>query len=265
MSTLRSRAVVIGVLTARVFGGCGTPQEPAPQRPPIDTNGLIFASNFESGTIDEWQSQSCSPDRVTVYTSAEQPTWPRPPEGSRAVRLIAYNDDVEPCTPTENPRAQIVSPDLLEDGMDVWQGFSVAFPEDYPSIEENVIQQDHGPPYSGSPPVAVETEGEDLIVTVDGGEETIWRTPIEPNRWYRIVLHKVISPQDDGGIVELWVDGVRQTFTDGSQTYETFTAEQDGDGPMSFYLANYRGRDTAEEVSVFFDDVRIGRTLMSVL
>jgi hypothetical protein len=261
--TVRSRAVAIGMLAALVIGGCGTPPAPAP-RPPAIPDDLLFASNFESGAIDQWQSQSCAPDRVTVYTGAEQPTWPEPPEGDRAVRLIAYEDDVEPCTPTENPRAQILTPDLLKEGMDIWQGFSVAFPDDYPSVESNMIQQDHGPPYSDSPPVSIRTVDQFIALTVDGGEDTIWRTRLETGSWYRFVLHKVISPDDDTGIVELWVNGVRQAFTDGSFTYETYTAELDGAGPMAFYLTNYRGQGEAEEVSVFFDDARIGRSMAAV-
>jgi hypothetical protein len=252
------------MLVGLVVAGCSRPEEPAP-RPPTISPGLLFADDFESGHIQAWHNQSCTPDRVTVYTSAEQPTWPPPPQGIRAVRLIAYEGDVEPCTPTESPRAQIVSPEILEDGMEVWEGFSVAFPDDYPDIDENMIQQDHGPPYSGSPPVAVETEGDSIVLTVNGGEDTIWRTPLEPGKWYRFVFRKVLSPDDDSGLVELWVNGVRQAFTDGSFTYKTFTAEQDGDGPMSFYLASYRGRGEAEQVSVFFDDARIGNSLAAVL
>ena len=149
--------------------------------------------------------------------------------------------------------------------MDVWEGFSVAFPPDYPNMDNNLIQQDHGPPYSGSPPVAVKTEGSFIVLSVEGGEETIWRTPLEPGRWYRFVLHKVLAPDEESGLVELWVNGVRQAFADGSFTYETYTSEQDGTGPMSFYLANYRGKGDADEVSVFFDDARIGSSLAAVL
>lgn len=264
-ATVRSRALVVATLIALVVAGCGRPEEPAPPpRPPSVQQGILFADDFESGSIEAWHNQSCSPDRVTVYTNAEQPTWPAPPQGDRAVRLLAHDDDVEPCTPTENPRAQIVSPEFLEDGMDVWEGFSVAFPSDYPAVEENVVQQDHGPPYSGSAPVSIRTEGRFIALTVEGGENTIWRTPLEVGKWYRFVLHKVLAP-DDSGTVELWVNGVRQGFTDGSFTYETFTAEQDGDGPMSFYLANYRGRGEAEQVSVFFDDARIGTSFAAVM
>jgi Polysaccharide lyase len=263
--TVRSRALVIATLIALVIAGCSRPEEPAPTpRPPTLPQDILFADDFESGHIDAWHNQSCTPDRVTVYTSADQPTWPAPPQGDRAVRLIAYDDDVEPCTPTKDPRAQILSPDLLEDGMEVWEGFSIAFPPDYPNIDDNLVQQDHGPPYSGSPPVAIRTDGQFIVLTVDGEDEPIWRTPLETGRWYRFVLHKVLSPDYDG-LVELWVNGVRQAFTDGSFTYETFTAEQDGTGPMAFYLANYRARGEAEQVSVFFDDARIGRSLAAVL
>lgn len=265
-ATVRFRTLSIVMLIALVAPGCSGPsQPPPPPAPPAVAGGILFADDFESGNIEGWQNQSCSPDRVTVYTSAEQPAWPPPPQGNRAVRLLAYDSDVEPCTPTENPRAQIVSPEILEDEMEVWEGFSVAFPPDYPSIEGNVVQQDHGPPYSGSPPVAIRTKEEFIVLSVEGGEETIWSTPLETGRWYRFVLHKVLSPDDDSGSVELWVNGVRQAFTDGSFTYETFTAEQDGTGPMSFYLTNYRGRGEAEAVSVFFDDARIGNSLAAVL
>jgi hypothetical protein len=94
--TVRSRALVIASLIALVVAGCGGPEEPAPPPRPPTVPGILFADDFESGSIEAWHNQSCSPDRVTVYTSADQPTWPAPPQGDRAVRLLAYDGDVEP-------------------------------------------------------------------------------------------------------------------------------------------------------------------------
>ena len=117
-----------------------------------------------------------------------------------------------------------------------------------------VLQQDYGAPFSGSPPVAFDIKGDGsganhfvMDVCHDGclATGTAWSgPPIEPDHWYHVVVHKVFSTSDTTGMVELWLDGQRQTFVDGSTTYYTRTLHANCTctpaDSYRMYLNNYR-------------------------
>lgn len=61
----------------------------------------------------------------------------------------------------------------------------------------------------------------------DGTVDTIWSRPFAANSWSHIVVGLHLSDETRGGWVELWIDGARQTFSDGTQRWacRTFDAE----------------------------------------
>jgi len=92
-----------------------------------------------------------------------------------------------------------------------------------------------------------------------------WFTPIVYDQWYDIVLHYVLSTNPAVGAVELWLNGVRQTFADGSQTwhYATISAA-DKTGPLSMAIQSYAW-NVPWTLTVWHDAApRVGASLAAV-
>jgi hypothetical protein len=53
----------------------------------------------------------------------------------------------------------------------------------------------------------------------DGEVYTVWSTPFSANRWYHIALTLRLSDVRDGGYVELYFNGTKQTLSNGTQRW----------------------------------------------
>ena len=232
----------------------------------------VFDGGFQTGTLSQWPlRQFCSSSRATVYSRASKPGWPRPASGSYALRLHVYNSDVSPCTPTDNPRAQIASSTLLSAGRTYWERFQVYFPSTWPSTSSwQLFQEDYGSPWSGSPPLGFGVHTVNGVDTMDLNRganhnyDRIWRKPLTRGHWYTFLVHKSMSASDSRGYVELWVDGVRQSFAGGATRFHTNTLASDHTGAYQFYLNDYRAANSARVSDIFFDGAKIGTTLADV-
>src|SRR5262249_1507287 len=62
------------------------------------------------------------------------PELPDPPGSGETVLKMTVNDqDVAPVTPTENPRAQALSPDMINQGQEFWLASKFLLPPDFPA------------------------------------------------------------------------------------------------------------------------------------
>jgi hypothetical protein len=247
---------------------------------------VTFNGDFETGDLSQWAlQQSCDGD-ATVYSSDSQPSWPAPVDGRYALRLsVADNHVLNGAAmicdaPAGNPRGQLLTdrtgPTSLAPGDDKWESWSVRIPSDFPLVSGRnwfALQQDYGAPFSGSPPVAIDVKDDGfganhfvMDVCHDGclGVSTVlWGPAIQPDHWYHFLVHKVFSTSDTTGSVEVWIDGVPQTFVDGSTSYNTRTLHANctclASNAYRFYLNNYRADALSRNaVTVYFDGVRIG-------
>jgi hypothetical protein len=257
---------------------------------------LIWTGDFETGSLSQYQlgdelsdRQYCNEDDAVVYKWSRRPSWPAPIEGRYAVRLKTENTDVAPCTSTDNPRSQLGSAPIMQDGTEVFETWSMYVPYSFPDVPSEptptgnpflVTQQDFGAPFSGSPPLGfgihdAGEQGDVIDLRIDDGRgSSIWRTPLERGRWYRFVVEKNVATDNGLGWIRLSVDGERQTFTNcaaggGScedpTTYTHYTMKPGSTEPNRFYLSNYRRTDqTLESVSLYFDDARVGTTMDDV-
>jgi hypothetical protein len=228
----------------------------------------MFDGGFETGNLSQWPlRQMCSSNRATVYSARSRPNWPAPASGRYALRLEVYNSDVSPCTPTDNPRAQIATSTMLAAGHDYWERFQVYFPSTWPSTSSwQLFQQDYGSPWNGSPPLGfavhrmngVDTMGMDRGANHNYDE--IWRARLTRGHWYTFLVHKFMSSSDSAGYVELWVDGARQSFVNGATRFHTNTLASDHAGSYQFFLNDYRAANTANVSDVFFDGAQVRAT-----
>jgi hypothetical protein len=253
---------------------------------PAALASITFTGDMETGDLAQWNLRQFCSGAATVYSADSQPGWPAPAEGAYALQLAVPDSNVlssgtmNCAAASGNPRAQIASnragDESLAPGDDKWESWYVLIPTGFPSVSGSnwfVLQQDYGAPFSGSPPVAFDIKADVLGVNhfmMDvchdscGGVATAWSGPaIQPDHWYHFVVHKVFSTSDTTGSVEIWLDGERQAFVDGSTVYQTRTLHANctcsPTDAYRFYLNNYRADAlTSGFATVYFDGARVG-------
>jgi hypothetical protein len=201
------------------------------------------------------------------------------PAGSERTvfRLDVDDTDVFPVTPTDNPRAQLVSPAILEPGDEIWWSAGFYLPASFPSSVPgwlNVLQGPFGPPFSGSPPWQIQVRGEKLQWTRNAtyGFDVPWQMPLVKNQWVDVLVHERFAAE---GFVEMWIDGRRVTFFGGgtfnpngvAATTHLATRTLDGsndEGPNSLFLQSYREAGMFPSVTVYESPLRIGAARASV-
>ena len=235
------------------------------------TSGAAFTGNFETGSLSQYSMiQQCAPDRVTVYSAGSQPTWPAPREGTYAARFNVYDTDVYPCTPTENPRAQIGSSNFVKEGDEYWVAFSVYFPTNLPDVTPYdwvILQSFYGSPGGGSGPAhfSLGWDGR-LGKTVLSYAETNLAIPLVRGQWLDLMAHVKFSKDPSLGWVEVYYNGVQQKLPACNCMRMTkATINSETTSALHSKLAFYRKAGMwPGAVSIFFDRHRVGLTRSSV-
>ncbi|MCK2238590.1 MULTISPECIES: heparin lyase I family protein [unclassified Crossiella] len=83
-------------------------------------------------------------------------------------------------------------------------------------------------------------------------EKIIWSQPITANSWNHYVIGLGLSSATRGGWVELWFNGVRQSFTDGTQRYACRTFDSQNDPKWGIYGAS------GTTVTNYVDGLKVG-------
>jgi hypothetical protein len=234
----------------------------------------VFDGGFETGNVSQYSlNQMCKPDRAQVYSAQSQPGWPAPSQGRYAVRFGVQSTDVSPCTPTGNPRAQLATGKIMRQGSEYWESYDVNFPASFPDLKPGgffLFQEDYSEPWNGSPALGMDTEdvgGVDKLTIHRGaqyGYDRIWSANLVRGQWTRFLVHKKLA-KDSTGFIELWINGVKQTFKNGSQKFFTQTMHSDQSGDTRFFINSYRRAGAYPgTVSTYYDNIRIGTTRADV-
>jgi hypothetical protein len=88
---------------------------------------------------------------------------------------------------------------------------------------------------------------------------TLWQKPVSANTWYRYTLALKVSNVRDGGYVELWFNGTKQTLFDGSQRWACRLFDVDSVGPKW----GVYGADSSTVIN-YVDGLKIGTTYADV-
>jgi hypothetical protein len=202
--------------------------------------------------LDAWFNQSAPTDangaRAVEIT-----------DGTPHLRLKALDSDVAPLTPNSNPRAQLCSPPLIEQGGTYRACVDLLIPgTSLPvSIDKaggkwvEFVQFNCGPPFAGSPPLR--------IFTMDGATFGLrladsawgWSAPMDRDVWWRFVCEW--EQATDGwyrllvsrGLTSTPVEVVPQT------SYATVQAANQS-APNMLILNAYMAAGTAPRIGQFF-------------
>lgn len=227
---------------------------PEPRDGPLrNLANLLFNSDFENG-LGDWGTHDDG--SIEVVNSPVR-------EGTSAVRLTAQDNG------GGNVRTQLDGPMMFDEGDDAYIGFSSYFPKDNPEVNGwFVFFEFHGPPFNGSPlPGAFGIQNRDGEERIKFGRsekydyDVPWTMPLVKGEWNDFVLHVKFSKDEDTGFIELWANGERQRFTDGSERLYQSTIMSDQDEGLYPIATNYYEAGTIDgPISVYHDAIRVATT-----
>lgn len=244
----------------------GKPTEPPPPPPLPPTTAALPL--FEGDQINDFAQVQSAPRALTEL--------PDPLGSSETVFKLTVNDrDVYPVTPTENPRAQALSPSLIEPGDEFWLGTKFMLPENFPSVSGSMsLVSIYGPPFNGSSPWQIEVTGDEFTWTRNStyGYDVPWRMPLVKGQWISVLLHERFATD---GRVEMWIDGQQVTFFPAGSynpthqpesnllTMATMDKSNNGE-PNAAKIMQYREAGMFASASLYFGALKIGASRESV-
>lgn len=246
------------------------PEEPAPA-PSEETAGFPSSDVLFLGdqVRDFWLNQS-APNAITEVSDPAG-------SGQKVFKMVVSDSDVYPITPTENPRAQLLSTPEIENGDEIWWHSSFYLPASFPSSVPgwlNLLEGPYGGPFNGSPPWQIQVVGNSIQWTRNKtyAWDVPWKMPLVKEKWVDVVVHERFGTN---GYVEMWINGQPITFFSGG-TYNpskvaptthlnmaTMDSSNNG-GANSIILQSYREAGMFSSVTVFEGPLTIGKSRASV-
>jgi Polysaccharide lyase len=230
------------------------------------TPGLLFHGVH----IGDFAMNQSAPGAVT---EVPDPT----DSGEPALQMTVSDQDVAPITPTENPRAQLLSPAILNPGDEFWWSSKFYLPTDFPSSVPGwltLMQGPYGPPFNGTPSWHLEVNGSQIEWSRNGtyNWDVPWHMPLVRGSWVNVLVH--IGFASDG-FVEMWIDGQQVTFFEpgsynpnhesSTQRLEMQTLDQSNNGgPNYAAIQSYRKVGMFQSVSLLQGPMTLGTTRASV-
>ena len=231
---------------------------PAPSVPP-----------FVASSLSEFDLNQSAPGAVTEVPDPAG-------SGEDVFKMTVADGDVYPVTPTQDPRAELLSPRTIRPGDEFWWSAKFFLPRNFPARVPGwltVLQGPFGPPHAGTPPWHIEVHRDRIQwprnETYDW--DVPWQMPLVRGRWIEVLVHCKLARR---GFVEMWVDGERVTFFRDSPyspgdhpptRLRMRTMDSSNDGGRNYVsVLNYRKRGMSPSVTVFHGPLLLGPTRASV-
>ncbi len=241
------------------------PQSPSPAVASV-RSGLAFNG---SRVGDFWANHSAA----EAISEVPDPTG----SGETVLKMDVSDEDVYPVTPTENPRAELLSPPLLQGGQEVWLATKFLVPTDYPTVPKSgwvSLVSFYGAPYNGPSPWRIELAGENIQWQRNEtyGYDVPWKAPLVRGEWNTVLVHERFAAD---GFVEMWVNGQQITFfasggynpSQAPPTTQLAMATMDGSndaGANSAKIMQYREAGMFEAGSIYFGPLLLGESRAAV-
>ncbi len=238
------------------------PEPPAQEPEPPNTEEPEPPSGpaplFRGDSIGDWAMVQAAKGAITEV--------PDPLGGGQTVfKLTVHDEDVAPVTPTENPRAQLISPDLIEAGDEFWLKTKFLIPQDFPTVTGWMsLLSVYGPPFNGSSPWQIEVIGDHLqwMRNRTYGFDVPWQAPLDKGSWVTVLTHERFAKD---GFIEMWINGQPVSFFGRETRLEMQTMDNSNDsGANSIRASQYRQAGMFEVGTVYFGPVLFGTSRAAV-
>ena len=225
---------------------------------------------FDGSKIEDFPINQSAPGAVSEVPDPAG-------SGESVFKMTVSNEDVAPITPTENPRAQLLSPSIIHPGDEFWWHARFYLPKDFPSSVPSwvtVMEGPYGPPWDGTPPWSIDVQHEELRWqrndTYDW--DVPWHMPLVRGQWVDVLLHDRFGTN---GFVEMWIDGEQVTFFADSphnpnneaptQRLNMATMDHTNNGAANFVvIQSYRKVGMFNSLSLYQGPTELGTTRESV-
>jgi hypothetical protein len=224
------------------------------------STSVLFAGSSLSG----WIEQAASTNRIrTVADPAGGP--------DQVLEFTADNGDIAPLTPTDNPRAQLITPNgIVRANQPFWESYELYLPPSFPAKLTNGSwvtfgSPFYGPPFNGTPSIDLEVTNGHFLWQANANAphpwQVLWEAPVVTGHWIRFTWF--VNPAASG-FVELYVDDVPVSVNNGSTTtlgtnLPVLDASNDL-GPWCSQLSVYMQHNVFSSVTAYFRDFAIGTT-----
>lgn len=245
----------------------------------VSTSTVYFGPLKIGNTRDDVSSASFIGRKISDFAANESAsgavTEVSDPLGSgeTVLQMTVDDEDVYPVTPTENPRAQLLSPDTLAKGNEFWLSTKFLIPSAFPSVPEWLaLVSVYGAPYDGPGPWVLEVADDELHWQRNGtySWDIPWSVPLVKGSWTRVLLHMKLA-ESGAGFVEMWIDNKRISFFNAatnpynplkiketnSLAMSTMDASNNG-AANSARISQYRELGQFDEGTLYFGPLRIG-------
>jgi hypothetical protein len=193
------------------------------------------------------------------------------------MQMTVDNSDVYPITPTADPRAQLLSPDIFEPGDEYWWNSEFLLPSSFPASTPSwvtLLEGPYGEPFDGTPPWHIEVNGNHLRWSRNGtyNWDIPWEAPLIRGSWVHVLVHGKFDRQ---GWIEMWVNGQQITFFSGgtsnpngeaaTKRLNMATMDSSNDARTNFaVIQSYRELGIFDSLTIYQGPMRIGETRASV-
>jgi hypothetical protein len=226
-----------------------------PKAPPATAPGLLF----NGSRISDFDLMQAAPGAITEVPD---------PAGSGETDLqMTVNDrDVAPITPTENPRAQLLSPPIIDNGDEIWLSTKFFIPTSFPSASHGWMSlvSIYGAPFGGSSPWQIEIVDGRLQWMRNGtyNWDVPWQMPLIKGSWVTVLLHERFASD---GFVEMWINGQQVNFFGREPKLAMQTMDRSNNGDAnSAKIMQYREAGMFETGTLYFGSLKIGTSRESV-
>jgi hypothetical protein len=249
------RALTLGLAAATVAAAAAPAGADA--RRSLELPGsVVLRGDFETGDLGQWSGVARVDSRSirVVRSPVRQGRYAARFEVRRGDNPIGFGD-----------RAQIQIATNEREGDMRWYSWSTRLSPSFPDYGNwQVLAQWHAKA-DGSPPLAFFAEHDELVLRAhryDGPGRLreitdLWRGPLRRGAWRDVRMRVRWSGSDARGWVELWIDGRRQRFDDGSLRRRVRTMYP-GVGNY-FTMGYYRQGGLSKPGVVFHDAFRMSR------
>jgi hypothetical protein len=180
--------------------------------------------------------------------------------GKQAVEVTVREGDVEQIgdQSTRVERADLDSGHFALRGQEVWYGFSLLIPREFPIVDTRLVIGSCKQSDVSRPIMAQRYRNGEHTLTVEaqGRKEKYDLPPITKNKWIDMIYHLRYSTGKDG-LVEVWMNGKRVV------AYSGPTAEADAKNAFYNKIGLYRDR-LKQPMTIYFDNYTLGSSKDSV-
>jgi hypothetical protein len=224
----------------------------------------VFTGDYETGDFRQWNNcqalhinSSC--DEVDSSHHSMQIVTSPVRQGIYAARFEVRDGDIPAFGGGE--RAEVA--DKAAGGVEaeeMWYQWSTQFTANFPLAGWGAVVSQWHDASSNSPPLSFAVVDSTHWGLVKDGAAVLWKAPQSPGTWQDIKIRIVWSSDPSVGVVELWHNGVRQSFSGGECSGTTCHTSTIGAGGIYFKQGYYRDTTHTAPGVIYHDGFTAART-----